>query len=147
MAHVTKYEFMRAVRILGHPVAVISFFLLVLISGQHFGGFYLLYILMGLPFGASHAIIAMVSLSLMVFSYKVKSDRSPVLKSMLSFVGSMCMVLALYVFFQGSKGYNDSTFQQVVPLASFFFFAVGILCNTILATRYLIFRRTSQATS
>lgn len=49
---------MKMIKLFTHPVVIIIAFLLILINGEHLGGFYLLYILLGLPHGAVHSLLA-----------------------------------------------------------------------------------------
>ena len=49
---------MKMIKLFTHPVVIIIAFLLILISGEHLGGFYLLYILLGLSHGAVHSLLA-----------------------------------------------------------------------------------------
>ena len=52
MAHAIKFTIMKKIKIITHPVTLILCFFLILISGEHLGGFYLLYILLGLLFAS-----------------------------------------------------------------------------------------------
>jgi hypothetical protein len=44
-------------------------FLLILISGQYFGGFYILYLLLALPHGGVYAIVAAIGILILVLTY------------------------------------------------------------------------------
>lgn len=129
---------MKLIKIVGHPAAVMSMFLLLLISGEHFGGFYLLYLLMGLPFGALHFIIALVGLTAVFLGYIIYRKQLHIVKPLLYITGKILLIQALFVFFKYSDGYNDSTFHQFIPLISFVLFGCCVLCNLIVAFLLLI---------
>ena len=102
-----------------------SLFLLIIISGEHFGGFYLLYIIMGLYGGASHAILAFSGLLFIFTGYKIYRVKQNILKPFLYLVGISLMVVALVTFFVGSHGYNNSTFHQTIPILSLVLFSLS----------------------
>jgi hypothetical protein len=129
---------MKLIKLIGHPVTVVCMFCLLLISGKSIGGFYLLYILLGLPHGALHAILAVTGITLMVTGYKLPNQSAKILKPVLYFLSLALMVVALTTFFANSKGYNDSTFHQTVPLGTFVLFGVCVLCNLFLAASYFV---------
>lgn len=124
---------MKIIKIIGHPVLVMSMFLLVIISGQHFGGFYLLYILMGLPNGAPHALIALTGLITLFIGYKIYRSKPHVFKPILYVIGVLIMSYALLTFFENSQGYNNATFYQTVPLISLIIYGTCSLCCLIYA--------------
>lgn len=115
---------MKIINIIGHPVLVMCMFLLIIISGEHFGGFYLLYILMGLSGGAPHAILALVGLLFVFIGYKVYRSKPNIIKPFLYVIGISNMILALITFFDKSQGYNDGTFVQTVPLITLILFSL-----------------------
>lgn len=123
---------MKLIKIIGHPVLVMSLFLLILISGEQFGGFYLLYLIMGLPYGAPHTLIALTGLLTMFIGYKIHPKQLPKIKPILYLLGDGFMATALFVFFWSSKGYNNSTFEQAVPLISLSLFGICVLSNLLL---------------
>jgi hypothetical protein len=47
---------MKVIQILGHPITLMMIFLIVLISGEAFGGPYIVYLVLGLPHGADYAL-------------------------------------------------------------------------------------------
>jgi xanthosine utilization system XapX-like protein len=122
---------MKVINIIGHPIAVMCTYLLLLISGQSFGGFYVLYILLGLPHGSPDAIISASGLGIMLLGYKVYRNVFNPIKPLLYFVGIVVMIFGLVFFFQSSKGYNNQTFHQTVPLISFTLFGLCALCNVL----------------
>ncbi len=124
---------MKLIKIIGHPILVLSIFLLLLISGESFGGFYLLYICLGLPHGVPHAIIAVAAVASMVVGFNIQKKQPGLIKPLLYLFGIGLMLLALITFFSDSKGYNDGTFRQTAPLISFGIFGLCVLCNVILS--------------
>lgn len=124
---------MKLIKIIGHPVLVMSMFLLLIISGESFGGFYLIFLLLGLPHGVPHALIAIGGLATMLAGYKVYRKEFNPIKPLLYILGNTLMIFALVTFFQDSKGYNDGTFHQGVPLVSFILFGLCVLFNLVVS--------------
>lgn len=135
---------MKLIKIVGHPVLVMCFFLLLLISGEGFGGFYLIYLLIGLPHGVPHALLALAGLGAMFTGYKIYRKQSHVIKPLLYLLGSGLMVSALVAFFTASKGYNDPTFHQAVPLVTFILFGVCVASNAWLSVGLLLGKQENQ---
>ncbi len=140
MAHVTKILFMKALKIIGHPVLIISIFLLILISGQAFGGPYLLYLILGLPHGATYAVSGFVGLVCLFISYKIyRGEPTHWIKPALALTGIGGLLYSLYVFFADDRlHYNYSTFEQSVPLLSLILFGVSIACGIVISVFTLI---------
>lgn len=124
---------MKFIKIFGHPVLVMSLFLLLLISGRSFGGFYAIYILMGLLVGSIDSIVSLVGLGIMLLGYKLFRSHYHPVKSLLYIIGNSVMIFALVTFFKITKGYNDGTFEQTIPLISFGIYGVSVLCNLLLS--------------
>ena len=120
---------MKTIKIISHPITLITCFLLVLISGQHLGGFYLLYILLGLPHGAIHSILAMAGILVVLFSNnKYKRKFNYLIEPILNMAGVLMLSLSLLFFFINDKEqYNYSTFNQTVPLLSLIVFGIVAL--------------------
>lgn len=139
---------MTLVKIIGHPISVMSVFLLILISGEQFGGFYLLYLLMGLPHGAPHAIIALSGLLAMFIGYKVHYQKVRAFKPLMYILSCLLMTAALFTFFSSSNGYNDSTFSQAIPLITLAIWVICVLSNNVLSLSLLfkISRQSSKPT-
>ncbi len=117
---------MKAIKIITHPVLLIISFLFILISGQHFGGFYLLYLLMALPHLSLHALLAMTGIILLLFSYiRFGRQNKYIIEPVINIIGSACLVFSLYLFFNNDKkGYNDGTFEQLVPQVTLVLFGL-----------------------
>lgn len=133
---------MKILKIIGHPISVICMYLLLLVSGKSFGGFYFLYILIGLPHGVPDAIVSVLGLSIMLLGYKINRNRFNQFRPVLYIVGNVIMILGLVYFFRASKGYNDLTFHQTVPLFSFVLFGLCVLSNFFVSI-LLLNQRTS----
>lgn len=118
---------MKAYIILGHPLVLIGIFLLLIIEGNHFGGFYLLYLLLALPHAALYALLAVAGILLIILGNKVVKKTSKII--MLS-LGLSMMLLSLVVFF-GRGDDKTGTFEQFIPLASFCLFGVSMICFII----------------
>lgn len=134
---------MKLIKIIGHPVLVMSMFLLLLISGESFGGFYFIFLLLGLPHGVPHAILAFAGLIAMFIGYKIYRKHFNPIKPLLYLIGNALMIFALVTFFEDSKGYTYSTFHQAVPLISFSLFGLCVLCN-LLTSLMLFVNRTTK---
>lgn len=115
---------MKTFKTLTHPALLIVSFLLLLISGQHFGGFYLLYLLLGLPKGGLHTLIAVMGIIFLVFAYlKYSRAKKYKIESVINIAGASCLILSLIIFFYNDRtDYNSGTFSQVVPLITFMLF-------------------------
>ncbi len=124
---------MKTIKIISHPITLISCFLLVLISGQHLGGFYLLYILLGLPHGAIHSILAIAGIAIILFSnYKYKREFNYLIEPILNMAGVSMLSFSLLVFFvNDEERYNYSTFDQTVPVISLILFGIVALCFSL----------------
>ncbi len=123
---------MKTLKALSHPFLVITSFLLVLISGEHFGGFYAIYLLMALPHGGGHAILGLLGILLLIFGYyRYKRAYKYLIEPLINVAGIGCLAFSFVLFFLRDKGYNDATFEQLVPQISLVLFGV-------LATLFII---------
>jgi FtsH-binding integral membrane protein len=123
---------MKAIKILGHPVILMSIFLLLIIEGEEFGGIYLIYLLFALPHAAAYALLALFGLILVTIGLARNRGAS---KPILYLVGITLMILSLVVFF--SKGNKTATFHQAIPLLTFLLFALMVSCFVINAIKLL----------
>lgn len=129
---------MKILRIVGHPITVLCMFLLLLISGEGFGGFYLIYVLLGLTGLASHSVLAVAAIAFLVAGYNIPKGNFLIAKPILYIVAVVIMNWALFTFFRDSKGYNDSTFEQGVPMTTFVLFGLCAFCNICLAVAAIV---------
>ncbi|MEO6729817.1 MAG: hypothetical protein ABIN01_01275 [Ferruginibacter sp.] len=119
---------MKAIKILSHPFVLVICFLMILISGQHLGGFYLLYILLGLSHGAIHSLLAIAGVGVLLFSnYKYKRAFVYLIEPILNISGVILLSLSLFLFFYNDKQqYNYSTLYQTVPLITIAIFVMSV---------------------
>jgi hypothetical protein len=129
---------MKIIKIIGHPVSVMCMYLLLIISGKSFGGFYVLFIFLGLPHGVPDAIVSTVGLGIMLLGYKVYRKKFHLIKPALYLLGDAVMIAGLVLFFQVAKDYSNATFQQAVPRFSFALFGLCVVCNILLAGLLII---------
>ena len=122
---------MKAIKIVGHPILVVSLFLLVIIEGVHFGGFYVLYLLFGLTYAAPFALTAVGGIALMVLTLNLSIQKRPVLKPILYVVGWLMLLLSYAMFFNDGKNNHRETFETTVPIISFLLFGISSLCFLI----------------
>lgn len=124
---------MKAIKIIGHPVFLISIFLLFIIEGDHFGGFYLLFLLMALPHGALYAVTAIGGIVSLIVGYQAKAM---IWKQTLYIAGLILMSISLFTFFgKSDKTGVDATFRDTIPLLSFILLCVSAAC---FSTRFFI---------
>lgn len=127
---------MKKTNILIHTNSVLISFLLILISGEHLGGFYILYLLIGLPHGASHSIIGVAGIVILLLNKNVNAIlKNDLLRSALNIIGVVLLACSLFIFFYNDKAqYNQGTFYQLAPqifLAFFTFFSIAFIINNI----------------
>ena len=124
---------MKTIKVISHPITLIICFSLVLISGEHLGGFYLLYILLGLPHAAIHSLLAVGGITILLFAnYKYKREFSYLIEPILNITGVIFLSLSLILFFYNDKSqYNYSTFYQTIPQLSLALFGIVIVSSLI----------------
>lgn len=119
---------MKIIKIITNPYLLILSFILILISGESFGGFYLLYILLALPHGGIHAILAVLGIGMLLFGFhKYKRQRIYRIESIFNIIGALLLFFSIFFFFYNDEGYNDATFQQVMPLVSIAIFSLLLI--------------------
>ena len=120
----TKTKKMKVMKIFAHPFLIIISFCLMIISGEHLGGFYLSYLLLALPHGGIHSLFAFVGIVLLLISYnKLRDKKAAKVKSIMNIAGLLLMILSLFFFFYNDKEhYNYGTFYQFVPQVSLIIF-------------------------
>lgn len=119
---------MKILKIIGHPIFIVSSFLLILISGEAFGGPYILYVFLGLPHGAGYALFAAGGIVCLSVSLKHFAGKK-YLSLLLQLAGIVLLLLSINSFFSNERlRYNDATFVQTVPVLSLVLFGVSVLC-------------------
>ena len=123
---------MKLFKILSHPVTLIICFLLIMISGEHVGGFYGMYILMGLPFGAVHALLAIAGIVVLLVNQALQPSRTSYLRQVINLIAVLFLFSSLYFFFHNDKEhYNYGTFEQAVPIITMAVTAFVAVCFLI----------------
>ena len=123
---------MKVIKLIGHPVSLVIIFMLLIIEGNHFGGFYLLYLLMALPHAAAYGLLALAGIASLLLGFKIQPEKK-IINKLLSISGLVFMILSLILFF--AKGNKDATFEQTIPLLTFILFGISIIC--FLVTTFL----------
>jgi nitrate reductase gamma subunit len=110
---------MKLFKFLSHPYPMIICFLLIMISGENFGGFYAMYILMALPFGGMHAMLAVAGIIILIANHSVQKNKINPVKQIINLIGVLFLFGSVYYFFWADKQhYNYGSFQQTVPIAT-----------------------------
>ena len=121
---------MKFFKIISHPFALIMSFLFILISGQHFGGFYILYLLLALPHGGIYAIVAAIGIIVLVATYyKFRRRFLYRIEPIFNFLGMLMLLLSLFIFFYDDKtGKHSQTLMEFLPLLSLTLFMIFAIC-------------------
>jgi heme/copper-type cytochrome/quinol oxidase subunit 4 len=120
---------MKLFRFLAHPNALIISFLMILISGEQTGGFYIIYLLTGLPYGIFHAVLGSIGVVCLLISQHLNYSKQLVIKQSLNLIGLGLMLASLVYFFKNdTKHYNWGTFEQGLPMFTIFFTGFIALC-------------------
>ena len=133
---------MKWIKYTGHPVLVMSLYLLLLIEGAHFGGFFLLYLLMSLSVGALFAVTALIGLLIVFIGYKIYRKNPHPIKPILYILGFVIMIIALLIFFERKE--RLETFETTIPTFTFVLFGIvslAYIINAFLLLRKSIFYR------
>jgi len=121
---------MKVLKIFTHPYVLIISFLMIMISGEHLGGFYILYLLLALPSGAIHSLLALVGIGLLLVGYhKYERKNIHLAEFILNVVGTLLLFSSIYLFFLNDRdNYNYGTFTQTVPVITLVFFSFLSIC-------------------
>jgi len=116
---------MRLKNIITHPFAVIISFMIVLISGEHVGGFYIIYLLMGITHGTFASLLGIAGIALHVPGLLIAQRKQASSIYLLNIIGTICMMLSLFLFFfNDEQRYNISTFYQFIPFCTIILFCL-----------------------
>jgi hypothetical protein len=125
-----KQKIMKLLNWIGHPVVLVVVYLLLVIEGDNFGGYFAVYLILALPHGALYAMFSAIGIGLIVYGFNLaKEPKQAWLKSGCYIMGFVLMVLGLCVFF--SKGNKWETFESLLPLTTFSFFGITSVCFLI----------------
>jgi len=107
---------MKAVKIITNAYTLIVSFLVIMISGQHVGGFYVIYLLLALPHFAMHSILAITGIVLLLLIYHNKKNNASIKKSLLNIIAVLLLLCSIFFFFDNDdEHYNYGTFYQLIP--------------------------------
>ena len=123
---------MKTLKWIGHPVVFVITYLLLIIEGDRFGGFFMLYLLLTLPHLVPYSVFSAFGIIAIVVGFNIKKVKFQKIKLIFYFIGFCLMVLALVIFF--SKGNKWQTFNYMLPTSIFIIFGICGLCfllNTI----------------
>lgn len=132
---------MKTFKFITHPFILVISFLIIIISGQHLGGLYILYILLGLSVGASHSIMALFGIALLIFSFiKFGKHKNNFLKYIINLIGVSLLIISVFLFYYNDiDNYNRGTLYQLVPQTTLIVFGLFAVCfivdNLISVTR------------
>lgn len=122
---------MKVLKFIGHPVVVITVFLLIMISGEAFGGPYLLYLILGAPHGAAYSLTAIAGIALLCLT--LTKLKIKFISFILTFAGIVLLFCSIVLFFQGDRlRYNEDSFVQTVPKFTMVLFGFCTLCSLLL---------------
>lgn len=101
---------------------------MIIISGQHLGGFYIVYLLVALPHGGVHSLLAITGITILLLTYH-RSIKPSVIAPTLNLIGVVILIASIFIFFYNDKEhYNYGTFFQLVPQITLILFAFIALC-------------------
>lgn len=123
---IKKSYFMKLIKIITHPVTLIISFLIIIISGQQLGGFYLLYILLGITHFTIHSVLALSGVAILLFIIsKYKGKFKYLVEPFLNITGVVLLNLSIFLFFYNDKEhYNYGTFYQTIPIITLILFGL-----------------------
>lgn len=116
-------------KVIVHPLVILLSFCLIIISGEHYGSFYIWYVGAGLQVHAIHSFLGIIAIFFLmsgwIFSGYTGKRRVP---CVLNIISICLMLLSVSLFFYNdSRKYNYGTFYQVIPMLSlvlFFFLSI-----------------------
>lgn len=121
---------MKILRVLSHPYTLILCYSFIMISGEHWGGFYATYILLALPAGYIHSLLACGGIVVIAVNYHwTRKQKSNVTTQMINVLGVLMLVSSLIYFFKKDvRHYNWGTLEQPYPLFTLYLAAFIALC-------------------
>lgn len=108
---------MKLLSIITHPIFQVISFLIVLISGESFGGPYAMYLYHAAFDGLLYAWVGIVGIIICLISIFWEQKK-------LQIIAAIFMSLSLIIFFTQTNGsYNYGTFHQLLPMLTLLLFA------------------------
>jgi hypothetical protein len=120
---------MKIVKWIGHPVILVIVYLLLVIEGDQFGGFFMLYLLLALPHLVLYALVAALGLFFMILAFNLNRDKYLNRITVFYLIGYTSMIVSLVLFF--AKGNKWETFELAIPRLSFILFGICSICFLI----------------
>ena len=116
---------MKLRNIITHPLAVMISFMIVLISGEHVGGFYIIYLLMGITHGTVPSLLGIGGIILLAPGLLIAQRKQASSIYLLNITGILLMMLSLFLFFFNDiQLYNINTFYQFIPFCTIILFCL-----------------------
>jgi|KBSMisStandDraft_5_1062788.scaffolds.fasta_scaffold2202695_1 uncharacterized membrane protein YfcA len=116
---------MKLRNIITHPLAVMISFMIVLISGEHVGGFYIIYLLMGITHGTVPSLLGIGGIILLAPGLLIAQRKQASSIYLLNITGILLMMLSLFLFFFNDiQRYNINTFYQFIPFCTIILFCL-----------------------
>lgn len=116
---------MKAIKVITNSYTLIISFFIIIISGQHLGGFYIIYLLIALPYFGIHSILALVGIILLLIIYHTKKNKYFRIRPLINLVSVLMLIASIYMFFYNDKEhYNYGTFYQLVPQITLIVFSI-----------------------
>lgn len=108
---------------------LITYFLLIIVSGESFANIYLFYIVLALPHTGIHSILGVLGIGILIFNYaKYKNNFSYQIEPILNITGALFLIGSLFSFFYNDvEHYNYGTFKETVPLVILILFLLIVL--------------------
>lgn len=138
---------MKIVKIITNPYTLIISFLIIIISGQHLGNFYIFYILMALPHFGIYALLAVTGIVLILIEYHRRKTNTSLIEPIVNLAGVLLLLASIFIFFYIDNGhYNYGTFYQLVPQITLILFLI-IAVITIVIDIMSIYRTIAKKIS
>lgn len=120
------------VKIVSHPLVILFSFLLLIIEGEQISGFFFQFLLTGNVWIKNFSIVGIIGLSVLFSSVLLRSNKFNTIRSYLSIIGVIMMILSLILFFAGDKTrYYFKTFHLTLPVLLLVFFVIISLVSII----------------
>lgn len=121
---------MKLFKILSNPYTLILCYSFIMISGEHWGGFYATYVLLALPAGYIHSLLAVAGMIAIIVNYHWMGKQTNKITGQLMNVLGVLLLLASIVYFfkKDVRQYNWGTFEQGYPLFTICLAALVSIC-------------------
>ena len=121
---IDKTVIMKIINFITNPWTIIISFLMIIINGQHIGGFYFLYILLALPHAGDYAILAGLGIFLLLIGYYNQRIKNVTIQPIIYLIGVLLLHGSIFIFFYNDHEHtNYGTFYKLVPQITLILFA------------------------